>query len=122
MDHQLNALRETLSPVMPYLRGSLISVIGDTRGHSCGYPDSDNRCSIDLSFRDLDVTSICLCHKGLAYSGPPLMPVTFAQAAWAAAGYYPQPFADRQCLPPVDSGKEPDSRVVWLIFDELSPC
>ena len=110
----LNALREALGDQVPYLRGSLIRLIGE-------------RATLALVLTLLAVLLIVFIRRparifaavmaGLLILSP-FIPLTIGRAIWSAVTYDPRPYRDHP-QEPLLPGKASDVRAVWLIFDEM---
>ncbi len=109
----LNGIRSVLANQFHYLRSPLFELLG-TRG-------------VALLAGALVLLGIFVL---LRWPGPmlrgaatalllvsPLVPMTFAQAAWKSMHYDAAPFADRPLAPPLAAANA-SPRVLWVIFDE----
>jgi hypothetical protein len=111
----LNALREVLSQYVPYLRGPLIRIVGET-----------GVLAIVAAAAVLALVAIIVWPSRIyraVITGllmlVPFVPMTVLPALWAAYKYDPRPFADKPLAPRLANGDRTRARVVWLVFDEM---
>jgi hypothetical protein len=113
----LNALRELLASRLPlgqqYLKGGLYAALGSAGVVALGIAVTAGGAFALHRFRQKILGVI---QAGLLIASP-FVPMTVAQACWAAYHYEPLPFAD-QAATSLRETENMARRVVWVIFDE----
>jgi hypothetical protein len=109
----LNAVRASLTHAWPILGGDL-----SWRTASAGWLAGAVLAAGAIAACAVRRSRVARGVAGAALVLSPLLLFTGAQAVVRTLRYDPAPFADRPAAPPVSSAL-PESRVLWLIFDEF---